>query len=357
MPEIHRTPELDGELVHDWRELVAQDPDGSWFAGPDWVLAWWRTLGVGQAGEIAVWRGPDGRAEAVLPLGAARLRVHRRVPVELPVLTLLGSGPGAADHCGPAVRPHRRAEVAAWLAGRARRETLWLPNLDAAHADLPPVGARPVARSACPRADLADGPDRLGSRDFRAANRRARRRLAAAGVDFHWLPPGSTEPALAAGLLDELLRLHRLRRAAAAGGASSFGADRLPLHRLLVQGAAPGRGPAFQLARCRGEVVGVLYGFRWADRFAYYQTGWDPRFAADSLGTALVDAALRDCAAEGVRTFDFLRGAEPYKYRFGAVDRTDTGWLRPRGPGGALLALKHRLAGGAPPAQREPQFS
>ncbi|WAL74991.1 GNAT family N-acetyltransferase [Kitasatospora sp. YST-16] len=113
-----------------------------------------------------------------------------------------------------------------------------------------------------------------------------------------------------------------------------------------MQGAAPGRGPAFQLARCRGEVVGVLYGFRWADRFAYYQTGWDPRFAADSLGTALVDAAVRNCAAEGVRTFDFLRGAEPYKYRFGAVDRTDTGWLRPRGPGGALLALKHRLAGG-----------
>ncbi|MFJ4674477.1 GNAT family N-acetyltransferase [Kitasatospora sp. NPDC088783] len=342
MPEIHRTPELGGELVHDWRELVAADPDGSWFAGPDWVLAWWRTLGAGQPGEVAVWRGPDGRAEAVLPLGAARLRVHRRAPVEVPVLTLLGAGPGAADHCGPAARPHRRAEVAAWLADRARRETLWLPNLDPAHAGLPPVGARPVARTACPRADLTAGPDRLGSRDFRAANRRAHRRLAAAGIDFHWLPPAAARPEL----LDELLRLHRLRREAAAGGASSFGADRLPLHRLLVQGSAPGRGPAFQLARRGDEVVGVLYGFRWADRFAYYQTGWDPRFAADSLGTALVDAAIRACAAEGVRTFDFLRGAEPYKYRFGAVDRTDTGWLRPRGPGGALLGLKHRLVKG-----------
>ncbi|WP_146616463.1 GNAT family N-acetyltransferase [Kitasatospora sp. SolWspMP-SS2h] len=340
VPEIHRTPELGGELVHDWRELVAGDPDGSWFAGPDWVLAWWRTLGAGQPGEVAVWRGPDGRAEAVLPLGTARLRVHRRAPVEVPVLTLLGTGPGAADHCGPAARPHRRAEVAAWLADRARRETLWLPNLDPAHAGLPPAGARPVARTACPRADLAAGPDRLGSRDFRAANRRAHRRLAAAGIDFHWLPPTAARP----DLLDDLLRLHRLRRAAAAGGASSFGADRLPLHRLLVQGSAPGCGPAFQLARRGDEVVGVLYGFRWADRFAYYQTGWDPRFAADSLGTALVDAAIRACAAEGVRTFDFLRGAEPYKYRFGAVDRTDTGWLRPRGPGGALLGLKHRLA-------------
>lgn len=109
----------------------------------------------------------------------------------------------------------------------------------------------------------------------------------------------------------------------------------------------PGRGLAFQLARHRDELVGVLYGFRWADRFAYYQTGWDPRWAADSLGTALVDSAIRSSAAEGVRTFDFLRGDEPYKYRFGAVDRTDRGWLRPRGPGGALLGLKHLLLGGS----------
>ncbi|RKE22286.1 GNAT family N-acetyltransferase [Streptomyces sp. TLI_171] len=342
-PEIHRTPELDGELVHDWRELIADDPDGSWFGGPDWVLAWWRTLGAAQPAELAVWRGPDGRAEAVLPLVAARLRAHHRVPLDVPVLTLLGSGPGAADHCGPALRPHRRAEVAAWLARRARHHTLWLPNLDRAHADLLPAAARPVTRSACPRADLTDGPDRLGSRDFRAANRRAHRRLAAAGISFHWLPPGTAGPAL----LDELLRLHRLRREAAADGVSSFGADRLPLHRRLLETAVPGCGPAFQVARRHDEPVGVLYGFRWADRFAYYQIGWDPRWAADSLGTALIDAALRSCAAEGVRTFDFLRGDEPYKYRFGAVDRTDTGWLLPRGPGGALLGLKHRLRKGS----------
>lgn len=341
-PEIHRTPELDGELVHDWRELIADDPEGSWFAGPDWVLAWWRTLGAGQPGEIAVWRGPDGRAEAVLPLTATRLRPHHRAPVDVPVLTLLGTGPGAADHCGPATRPHRRAEIAAWLARRTRRDTLWLPNLDPAHADLLPPGARAVTRTACPRVRLADGAETLGSRDFRAANRRAHRKLAAAGVTFHWLPPGTAEP----DLLDELLRLHRLRREAAAGGHSSFTADRLPLHRQLLRGAAPDRGPAFQLARHRDRLIGVLYGFRWADRFAYYQIGWDQHWAAHSLGTALIDAAIRNCATDGVRTFDFLRGDEPYKHRFGTHPRPDTSWLLPHGPGGTLLSLKHRLRGG-----------
>ncbi|MFF2624753.1 GNAT family N-acetyltransferase [Kitasatospora griseola] len=337
--EIVRTDQLDGELVDGWRQLIADDPDGSWFAGPDWVLAWWRTLGAGQRGEIAVWRGPDGRVEAVLPLARGRLRLHHRVPFGVPAVTLLGAGPGAADHCGPAVRPHRRDEVAAWLAARVRRRTLWLPALDQAHHDLLPPGARPVARTACPRLDLTVGPDRLGSRDFRAANRRAHRRLAAAGVTFHWAPPTAAPP----GVLDELLRLHRLRRQAAAGGVSSFDASRLPLHRALLETARPGSGPAFQLARHQGELIGVLYGFRWADRFAYYQIGWDQRWAAESLGTALIDAAVRSCAAEGVRVFDFLRGDEPYKYRFGAQDRTDVSLLLPRGPGGALLGLKYRL--------------
>ncbi|MEV4556840.1 GNAT family N-acetyltransferase [Kitasatospora sp. NPDC049285] len=341
-PEIHRTPELDARLVDDWRELAAADPAGSYFVTPDWQLAWWRTLGASRPGELAVWRGADGRVEAVLPLLTVRQRLHHRLPVALPVLTLLGTGPGAADHCGPAVRPERRAEVRDWLARRARTATIWLPNLDPAHTDLLPPGARPVTRSACPRADLTAGPDALGSRDFRAANRRAHRRLAAAGVTFHWRAPGTAEPAL----LDELLRLHRLRRQAVAGGASSFDAGRLALHRALAGSATPDRGPAFQLAYHRDELIGVLYGFRWQDGFAYYQIGWDPQWAAHSLGTALIDAALRSCAAQGLHTFDFLRGDEEYKYRFGAADRTDTGWLLPHGATGALLGLKHRLPRG-----------
>jgi CelD/BcsL family acetyltransferase involved in cellulose biosynthesis len=31
---------------------------------------------------------------------------------------------------------------------------------------------------------------------------------------------------------------------------------------------------------------------------------------------------LRDRIAAGARTFDFLRGDEPYKYEWGAVDET-----------------------------------
>ena len=97
------------------------------------------------------------------------------------------------------------------------------------------------------------------------------------------------------------------------------------------------------MARRDEAIVGVLYGFWWQGTFAAYQSGWDPRFARHSIGSVLVLHALERAADEGAHTFDFLRGSEPYKYRFGARDRYDRTWLVPRGAAGALLATRHRV--------------
>jgi CelD/BcsL family acetyltransferase involved in cellulose biosynthesis len=88
-------------------------------------------------------------------------------------------------------------------------------------------------------------------------------------------------------------------------------------------------------------VVGVLYGLCWKDVFAAYQSGWDARWARFSMGSVLTHHAIRFAAAHGMRTFDFLRGAEPYKYRFGAVDRCDSTWLVAKGLTGALLTAQY----------------
>ncbi|WP_431682339.1 GNAT family N-acetyltransferase [Kitasatospora sp. KL5] len=339
--------ELGSEVLDGWRQLVAEDPHGSWFATPEWVLSWWETLGSADSGsgraEIAVWRGAGGRIEAVVPLLHTRLRLHPRLPVTAPCLTLLGSGPGAADHCGPAVAAHRQEDVRRWLAARARRTTLWLPDLDPSAAAALPPEARTVARAACPRVDLTQGHDALGSRQFRSTVRRYRRKLEAAGVTFRWVPPAEagTEH------LDAVLALHRLRRTAL-GRPTTFDAHRRPLHlRVLERSAATaaddGHGPAFLVAEHDGDTIGTLYGFRWNGGFAYYQIGWDPKWAPLRLGTVVISEAVRVCAEQGLHTFDFLRGTEPYKYRFGAVDRYDDTRLLPHGPTGALLALKHRV--------------
>ncbi|MFJ9520510.1 GNAT family N-acetyltransferase [Kitasatospora sp. NPDC101801] len=341
MVERYTPDQLTPELVDGWRELVAELGErGSWFLTPDWVLSWWETLGGRGPAEIVVWRGEGGAVQAVLPLVRTRLRLHPRLPFTVGCRTPLGAGPGAADHGGFAVAPGRAAEVRAWLTELAGRETLWFPDVDPLLGELLPAARREVSRQSCPRADLTGGAEALGSRQFRADLRRYGRKLAAAGVTFRWVPPGEAPP----GLLDTVVRLHRLRRNALGRG-TTFDHRRLPLHTRLLERARPGAGPAFLLAEHEGEVVGGLYGFLWGDTFAYYQIGWDPAWAPLRLGTAIIAEAVRACAERKLTTFDFLRGTEPYKYRFDAADRADLSWLVPHGLSGALLGLKHRLKG------------
>jgi CelD/BcsL family acetyltransferase involved in cellulose biosynthesis len=65
----------------------------------------------------------------------------------------------------------------------------------------------------------------------------------------------------------------------------------------------------------------VLYGFLDHGRFLFYLSGFDPRIARLSPGRLLIARALDRVRDEGAFELDFLRGREPYKYEWGAVDR------------------------------------
>jgi CelD/BcsL family acetyltransferase involved in cellulose biosynthesis len=339
--EIRTRPEALEDLVGDWRRLAAGLPGGSYFLSPDWVLGWWETLGAGVDGEVAVWRGSSGALEAVVPLARSRRRLHRRLPLGVRAWTNLGSGPGAADHCGWPMVPGRAGDVAAWIAAKATRAPLLLSDLDPeTGAPLVPAGARRVASSACPRlAILADGEPPPFSSSFRKQLRAYGRKLERRDVKFRWVACQE----MTDEDLETIFHLHE-RRWSASGRPSSFDRSRAGLHRRLIARAGPGRGPAMVLAEQDGRAVGALYGFCWGEVFAYYQTGWEPEWADANLGTVLVAEAIRLAGAAGARVFDFLRGAEAYKYRFGATDRVDGTWLAGGGAGGRVLDLRYRLA-------------
>jgi CelD/BcsL family acetyltransferase involved in cellulose biosynthesis len=72
---------------------------------------------------------------------------------------------------------------------------------------------------------------------------------------------------------------------------------------------------------CGARLIAGYLGFIYRARASYYLAGFDPAFASESPGTILIGHAMRRAAAEGAHIFDFLRGAEPYKYAWGAQDR------------------------------------
>jgi CelD/BcsL family acetyltransferase involved in cellulose biosynthesis len=73
--------------------------------------------------------------------------------------------------------------------------------------------------------------------------------------------------------------------------------------------------------RIDGRIIAVLYGMHAHRRTYFYLSGFDSEFARLSPGTLIVAAAIEHARREGAGAFDFMRGREPYKYRWGAIDR------------------------------------
>lgn len=72
-----------------------------------------------------------------------------------------------------------------------------------------------------------------------------------------------------------------------------------------------------------GRKAAALFNFDYNGRIWVYNSGLDPAtFGNLSLGVVITAKAIEFAAENGRNTFDFLRGNETYKYRFGAKDTT-----------------------------------
>ena len=96
-----------------------------------------------------------------------------------------------------------------------------------------------------------------------------------------------------------------------------------PKEHLLTAGSsmlASGVARVFAM-RVVDRIVGVYYGFLHHGRAFYYLCGFDPTFRQYGIGNQLIAHGLALAGREGASCLDFLRGQEPYKYRWGARDR------------------------------------
>ena len=94
-------------------------------------------------------------------------------------------------------------------------------------------------------------------------------------------------------------------------------------HRQAARGLLEDDALRLHALRLDGRTVASLYCFAYGGVGYYYLGGFDPDLSRSSVGTVLTAHAMESAVREGCREFDFLRGQEPYKYRWGCVDRTN----------------------------------
>jgi CelD/BcsL family acetyltransferase involved in cellulose biosynthesis/glycosyltransferase involved in cell wall biosynthesis len=350
---VHRTPpsrsrvralrieEVDGadalaKLEHAWTDLADRDPEATPFQRPEWLLPYCRAFGVTSPWAVSAWSGD--RLAALAPLVVYEKDGRR-------IATLLGGG--RSDWQDALVDPDLAPDAANALldriaAGRDRYDALVLERLPPhgwlARAEAPDaLGATEEEEEPCPVIALPSAVEALESvigSGVLANARYGRRRLARIG-------PTAIVETTAADVdrhLCALFDLHGARWSAR----GQAGVLRDPTVRRFHLDAARALAASGRLRGYRlvvgDRVAAVWHGFEDRRRLYYYLGGFDPAFRAASPGAVLLAHAIEEAVRRGVRELDLLRGREPYKYAWGAVDR----W-----------ALRRVLAPGAPSRDEE----
>ena len=305
------------EIEPAWWDLWRRVPTATPFAAPAWLLPWWRSFEPGRLLTVALFAG--GELAGLAPLYVEDGRLGRR---------LLPLGIGIGDMLDVLIDPARADEVAPQLAAAVAKNAA---DLDCWSAEEAPPGAAVLAipdpggwrstvqqQSSCPCLALPPGrklrdvipPSQY--RKIRAARNRMARR------------DGSLAAASAETLgrdLAELFRLHGLRWTSR-GEAGVLDDQRV---RRFHDASAPALLEAgllrLTVMRLDGVAAGACYCLCHGAASSAYIAGFDPAYAFESPGTLLFGDAITEAAERGATSFSFLRGREPYKYDWGALDR------------------------------------
>jgi len=296
-------------LAPEWLQLWRNTSDSTPFQSPMWLLPWWKYFGSDQLHVIAFRN--HGGLEALAPL-----YILRDPDSSESLGLLLGTGISdyldvlaPAEHGDRIVGALTKADCAIWDFQQLRPTSPllsttvpdgWSENVED-HDRCPVLSLEAAAPSTHFRKKLRyyrRSLERGGELTFEKANAENLDRLLASLFELHaarWQRRGMS------GMLadDVVQQFHRdVARAMLAAGA------------LRMYGMSVG-----------GRTVAVFYGFAHGQTVYFYLSGYDPELEKLSPGTVIVDHAIEQAVSDGGTTFDFLRGAEDYKYAWGAADR------------------------------------
>jgi CelD/BcsL family acetyltransferase involved in cellulose biosynthesis len=116
-----------------------------------------------------------------------------------------------------------------------------------------------------------------------------------------------------------LIRLHHRQREQG----SAFGPNEAELQRTFASTLAGAGRIWLTTLDVGGTPVAAWYGFAAGDTMCFYQCGRDPEWEHASVGQVLMGMMIRRAIEKGFRTFDFLRGDEPYKMTWTSTLRRD----------------------------------
>ena len=312
-------------LEHEWDGLLDAQSKGTYFLRPHWNRLWWQHYAPPESSLLLVTcRDDDARLVGVGPFYVKQLRVAG-IPAARE-LRLLGTGIDlkSSESLDLVARPGLEAEVGQAIAQCLKQGTgwdrAWLFQVPEDAQVMPhfvrAMGGRMRTRE-CDRApfidtavDWATLKASYGRSMRRNVEYYSRRLFKTYPCEFHLVEAREEiGPAL-----DAMVRHHQARWRSE-GKPGAFGDGRFEaLLRDAAEEAFPSGHLRLWVLKIEGRIEGVLLGFLDHGVMHYLQKGFNPAFAKDDLGTALLALCVKSCVDDpAVRAFDLMGGGAPYK--------------------------------------------
>ena len=124
----------------------------------------------------------------------------------------------------------------------------------------------------------------------------------------------TSEDQRSAALVTHFVTLHNKRMQERRGGYDGLHTSELvAFHEELTPLALAKGWLRLFILTLNGENAAALYGFMYGNKFYFYQSGFDPRFSANSVGLVTMGLAIEAAIENGAHEFDLLHGDEKYK--------------------------------------------
>ncbi len=322
-----------------WEALHAAGNHSGFFLSFDWMFHWWQfyKARIPHASLLILTaRDETDRLVGILPLFGRR---SGRFPLQFRALHFLGTQFEAPEHLDVLVPPHLASvvvpELVQFLLDRIAPayDALVLTDLaeDAcltaalsAHARQNGLASWLTPWMVCPFVQI-QGPfaeylqQRSGNTRYNL-RRRTRQLQRDFRTGFSVVRSADELPVGMNALMD----LHQKRWAEHRETSTFNNAASRQFHRELARRLAEKDRVRLFLLRSNGVPVAALFGYLQNRRFYYYQAGFDPTFQQYSVGMVLMGKILEYCFRKKYVEFDFLRGQEPYKFKW--TEKTRQTW-------------------------------
>jgi len=300
-------------LEPEWEKLLPGSATNTVFLTPRWQRAWWGEFG--QDKELLLLSVREGDRLGIAPLMRQGKTVSFIGDTNICDYMDFITAPGFAAEFFPALLDY--LESLDW----EHLELHAIPSPSPTLTSFVPLaagrgfGVETILEGVCPRLDLpTTWEDYLNSLEGKNRHELRRKIRRLSGRSFRYYAADS------AGLgqdLDDFLRLHRESDEAKARFMTP---DMARFFSAIAAALAEQRQLKVYFLEVAGLRVATAMCFDYGEELLLYNSGYDPDYSSLSVGLLLKAFCIQEAIAAGKRRFDFLRGAEPYKYDLGGKD-------------------------------------